>query len=703
MYWSTRPFIRVLLFFVAGILTGYFFPVKSSVLTYTVLAGLIVLLLVAVFVHVRKRISYKWLWLQGLYIGLAFILTGMLLVTLRMDADTTTISGEENEYWAEVINEPILTRQSVKMLLEVSPLTNNDRQQKPFVVLAYHTKDKGGTALRYGDRFLFRAKISQPKAPMNPGEFDYKTFLARNGIYFTVFIRGDRWQYLDNAPQNVLKNLAVRLRHFLLQSLHENGLGGRDYAVAAAILLGYDNLMEEETEQDFVNAGAMHILCVSGLHVGVIYLVFNFLLGFLRRNRLQRIVKAVLLLFLVWAYAMLTGLAPSVQRAAVMLTVFIIGNALERHGNPFNTLAASAFLLLLWNPLLIFNVGFQLSYSAVLGILTFHQPIYRLLYFRNKITDKIWSVSVLSVAAQVGTFPLAAHYFHFFPTYFWLSNLLVFPLSFLIISAGMGFIAVSWFPPLAQLVGKLLSGLLFLLNHGVAAVKYLPFYGIGDLYFPWHKVLLVYTFILLLYFFFTKKNIRLLLPLLAVVLLLVGFQTIRKFNVLRQKRIVVYSINKHSAYDFIHGKEHLLLLDSILCHDKNKLDYALGNSSLEWGLKFQGVSLDSCTKENKTGLYFDGSFIAFGDYKVALVNGSNDYYPVHPGKLQFDALLVRGKRPLQISTIQKVFEVDKIILDASVPYWKSRKVEAEAGELGLSCYNVRKEGAYIADLQDGKH
>ncbi|MCF6169823.1 MAG: competence protein ComEC family protein [Bacteroidales bacterium] len=698
MYWSTRPFVRILLFLLTGILSGYFFPLEHSFSVFAVLSGLMAVLLSLIFIQLRKRLSFKWQWLQGLYIGLTFALIGYLLINLQMEEGRTEIAGEEYEFCAELVNEPVQTQKSMKMLLAVRPVTGAGCQDKPLQVLAYLAKDKASQELKYGDRFLFSGRITQPKAPMNPGEFDYKTYLARNGIYYSVFIREKQWKYLDNNPQNTIKELAVRLRHFLLQSLHENGLGGRDYAVAAAILLGYDNLMEPETKQDFVNAGAMHILCVSGLHVGVIYLVFNFLLKFLRRNRLQRIVKAVLLLFLVWAYAMLTGLAPSIQRAAVMLTVFIIGNALERRGNPFNTLAASAFLLLLLNPLLIFDVGFQLSYSAVLGILTFHQPVYRLLYFRNQVADKIWSVSVLSVAAQMGTFPLAAHYFHFFPTYFLLTNLLVFPLSFLIISVGMVFIAVSWIPFLAHWTGKALSGLIYLLNHGVAVVKYLPFYGMGDLYFPWPKVLLVYAFILLLFYLFSSKNARFVIPVLGIVLLLVSFQLIHQYNNLQQKRMVVYCINKHSAYDFISGGKHLLLLDSLLLNNSDKLQYALGNSSLKWGLTIQGTSLDTGFKENGQDMYFDGNFIAFADCKIAIVNGSNDYCPVNMEKLQFDILLVRGAKQLEISKLQKSFEVRKIVLDASVPYWKSEKIEEEARKLGIICYNVRKKGAYIVEF-----
>ncbi|RLD40879.1 MAG: hypothetical protein DRI89_10985 [Bacteroidetes bacterium] len=702
MFWSTRPFVRILLYLVTGILLGYYLPVSTLVASSLLIIGLISLVLLYVVKLIRNRRVHKWQWMQGLLIGFTLALTGLLLITLRMNTSSKVAVGETKSYWAEVVNDPIETQLSVKMLLSVRPIKVEGDLADPVQLIAFLAKDMKSQALKYGDRFLFQAKIGVPNEPMNPGEFNYKKYLALNGIHYSVFINGNQWQYIDNSSQNIFKKLAGQLRNYLLQSLQENGLGGRDYAVAAAILLGYDNLMDTDLEQDFVNAGAMHILCVSGLHVGVIFLVFNLLLGFLRRNRFQRIIKALLLLLLVWSYAMLTGLSPSVQRAAVMISIFIFGNALERRGNAFNTLAASAFLLLLFNPLLIFNVGFQLSYSAVLGILTFHRPIYLLMYFKNKMADKIWSITVLSFAAQLGTFPLAAHYFHFFPTYFWLTNLFVFPLSFLIIAAGMLFIAVSWLPLLPMLIGTVLSGFIYLLNQLVGFVKYLPFHGMNDLYFPWFKVLFVYAIILLLFFMFSMKKVRLLLPVLGIFVLLLTFQSIHKYNILKQNRMVVYSIKKHSAYDFINGREHLLLLDSVLIKEQENLDYSLTNSRVMWGLDHQQALLDVPNTSNNAGLYFDVDFAAFGDLKIAIVDGSEKYYAGKFEKMKLDVVFVKGKKSLQIKKLQTLFNVNEVILDASVPIWKSRKIEREVKENGFSCYNVRKKGAYIVELQDIK-
>ena len=699
MFWSTRPFVRALIFLLSGIFLGYFVPFTLSLAFYFVIIGLLTLSLLLSIIWIKFNEKIKLQWVKGSIVGLTLVITGVLLVTLHKNPVSEINIEKTDAFIAEVINEPYPTMQSVKMILKVRPLNGEGSNEQPVQVIAFFEKNKNSELLKYGDRLLFQVKISHPRKPMNPGEFDYKSFLALNGIYYSVFIPDNKWQYIGNSPQNIFKKLAGQLRHYLLISLQNNGLEGRSYAVAAAILLGYDNLMDTELEQDFVTAGAMHILCVSGLHVGVIYLVFNLLLGFLRKNRIQQIIKALLLLLLVWAYAMLTGLSPSVQRATVMISIFIIGNALSRQRDSYNTLAASAFLLLIFNPLLIFNVGFQLSYMAVLGILTFHRPIYVMFYFKNGIIDKLWSVTVLSFAAQLGTFPLAAHYFHFFPTYFWLSNLLIFPLSFLIITVGMAFISVSWLPFIPKIVGMVLSGLVYLLNQLVGFVKYLPFHGINDLYFPWEKVLIVYLFIVLVFIMFTKKNIRLLIPFLSTILVLVFLETVHKFNVLKQKRIVVYSINKSSAYDFIRGGEHLLLIDSVSQNSNKKFDYFLTNSRLAWGLDDNQSSLELQNQETSIGLHFDGEFVVFNDFKIAIVNGSDAYFKGRNAKVKIDALIIGGKKSLKISKLQTCFEINTIILDASVPYWKSKKIEDEAENLDVSIYNVKKAGAFIFELE----
>ena len=229
---------------------------------------------------------------------------------------------------------------------------------------------------------------------------------------------------------------ALKLRKSFINIFENQGISGRNFAVVTALVLGMDDYLDNDTRKEFSSAGAIHILCVSGLHVGVIYMVLNALLFFLKRNKYARALRSLILLIGIWFYAMLTGLAPAVLRAATMFSFVIIGTGIKRKAGVFNSLTVSAFILLLFNPFLIYNVGFQLSYAAVIAIVAIQPTIYQIWQPKNKIADNIWGITTVSVAAQLGTAPLGLFYFHQFPNYFIITNLIAIPLATLILYAG---------------------------------------------------------------------------------------------------------------------------------------------------------------------------------------------------------------------------------------------------------------------------
>ena len=289
-------------------------------------------------------------------------------------------------------------------------------------MILYFEKDSASvSSLSYGDYFYVYGKPNRVKAPSNPGEFDYKRFLERKGIYHQLYLASDRWIEIDKQKENPIYRFALNCRAYLLDILQEKGLKGAEYAVASAILLGYSDKIDAKLLQEYSGAGAMHILCVSGLHVGIVYVVFSMLLFFLGKTDRSRFLKSMLLILLIWSYAVLTGLSPSVMRASAMFSLVAIGQNMRRDTNIFNTLSASAFILMLIDPLIILNLGFQLSYSAVLGIVLLQPPIYRIFTIKSKILDKIWTIIAVSIAAQIGTLPITLYYFHQFPNYFFLS------------------------------------------------------------------------------------------------------------------------------------------------------------------------------------------------------------------------------------------------------------------------------------------
>ena len=699
MIWSVRPFVRILIFFVIGVLITRYLPAVSNINTTLLLSISLILFLATLFLTL-STLKHKFNWITGLTFGILITVTGILITSEKSTYNNSfSIDDKRHAYLGNIISNPTETNHAVKAIVSVTPIVPDsiNGYNKSSKVQCYFSKDSLSTNLKYGDIISFNSKLSIPGDPLNPEEFNYADYLKQNDIYYTSFINSTSWKLIGYNPSNPIIAIAGKLRQQILNILSQNGLSGDNYAVAAAILLGYDNSMENDLKQDYIMAGAMHILCVSGLHVGIIYLVISFFLGYMRNNRFNNILKAILLLLTVWAYATITGLSPSVQRASLMLSVFIIGNLLHRIRDTYNTLAISALILLLINPYLIFNVSFQLSYAAVIGIVTFHQPIYKLLLFKNTILDKIWSITVLSFAAQLATFPIATYYFHFFPPWFWLTNLFTFPLSFLIIATGLAFVITLWIPIIPQLIGWVLSGLIYLLNLVVGMVKFLPFSGIDHIYTSLPVLFLIYLLLLLTFIMFTKKKLQLLLPVTINIAIIFGLATYHQYNILNQRKIIIYSINKHSAYDFIDGNKHVLITDSILNVENSKIDYHLKNSHTQWGIDNTTHVLPENDTTINNLIYVIDNFMFFSNVRIYIDDGLKHFYP-SKSKLNLDAIIISGKKSTDITQLLTVFDFNRIIIDSSVPCWKQKKISETCVELGVSCYNVNKKGALVINL-----
>ena len=212
-----------------------------------------------------------------------------------------------------------------------------------------------------------------------------------------------------------------------------NGVEGKQLKVASALLLGYRENLDKELVKSYASAGAMHVLAVSGLHVGILYLLLTRIFSFLKKVKKVKNGKFILTILIVsflWFYAIMTGLSASVMRATTMFSFIVIGNELlNRKTSIYNTLAVSAIILMIINPFIVYQVGFQLSYVAVVGIVYLQPKLNRLFYSRYKLVRGVWAITCVSLAAQIATFPLSLHYFHQFSTYFFISNLIVIPAS----------------------------------------------------------------------------------------------------------------------------------------------------------------------------------------------------------------------------------------------------------------------------------
>lgn len=359
--------------------------------------------------------------------------------------------------------------------------------------ILYLQQDSVVTRLKSGDELLISAHISPPLNNRNFDEFDYARFLMRKGISGTGYVASGKWTKQGGMNNLDLKSIASSCRRKMISLYQKLGFSGDELAVLSALTIGDKTELSDSVRESYSVAGASHILALSGLHIGLLYtLLFFILKPIARRGNIGRVIRSVLLLILLWAFAFFTGLSPSVVRSVSMFSILAMADMVGRQPLSLNTLAAAAWLMLFCNPAWLFDVGFQLSFLAVASILLIQKPIYHLITVKGRIGKYIWGLMSVSVAAQIGTAPLVMFYFSRFSVHFLLTNLVVIPFITIILYAAvimLLLIPLSWLQiVVAEGVKKLLEGL----NFFVRWVEQLPYASIDGIWLYQSEILGIY-------------------------------------------------------------------------------------------------------------------------------------------------------------------------------------------------------------------
>lgn len=368
-------------------------------------------------------------------------------------------------YWGVVVQPPVEKEKSVKTELKLwASLLDTVVPSHAEKILLYLAKDSASLVLRQGDLLIFRGRL-QPVNYMSE-DFDYGAYMRRRRVYRSGYVPANNWCFLRHRQAPPIVQWFSDFRYTLLEALQQVLPNPDHYAIVAALTLGYKATMEEEVRQIYAAAGVMHILAVSGLHVGILYALFSFFTRPLQYHEVGRRVRFVLSLLFLWGMAFLTGFSPSVTRSVTMFSLVAMGLFLQRNVFAWRTIFVSAFMLILLKPLWLFEIGFQLSYSAVMAIVFGYPRLYRLCRFSSLPADYLWKMVVVSLVAQGGTLPFSLFYFHQFPLYFLLANLLVIPCATCILYAALAYLSLYMAGLNPLFLGNLLNALASFL-HGV--------------------------------------------------------------------------------------------------------------------------------------------------------------------------------------------------------------------------------------------
>ena len=487
--------VRLCVFLILGILTAHFTSISFE-LVLPVLGGLLIL-----FFILWKRAHQK-LFQDHSFALICYIMffwIGITTYTIHQPQNIKDHYLSKHSQKSET-KSPIL-QIKIKEVLKptlynnkyIGNITTVDGESTSGKVLINTPKDSTFLNLNVDDVMLITSKLIPFTAPRNPHQFDYGAYMKRLGVYRQLWVQ--HFEILKHKHEATsIQGIASKLRHHLQYKLKKHGFNNDTYAIINALLLGQRQDISKETYENYAAAGAIHILAVSGLHVGIVMLIIHFLLRPLERFPHGKAIKLILTIALLWCFAIVTGLSPSVVRAAMMFSFLAAGLQLKRHTNPFNTLFCSAFILLLINPNFLFQVGFQLSYMAVIGILLFY-PIFSKIYDpKTWIQKKLWDVLTVSITAQLGVLPLSLLYFNQFAGLFFVTNLVILPFLGGILGIGLLVLLLAAFDLLPFLLAKGYSYLIDLLNSFIAWIAEQSTFVIDGISFSLPQAFICYVF-----------------------------------------------------------------------------------------------------------------------------------------------------------------------------------------------------------------
>ncbi len=686
MKFSEYPIVKLLLNVILGILLARA-NIFASSQWYWIVVFIILLLLMAW--PKKYFFAYKHRHIAGFIISLLFISLGYSLYEYNFDYEKENHFSNHLEYskssQLRIIEAPLEKANSIKIIVEVEAIQTDSAIYNTLgKALLYLQKDSSANNLEYGDIIVFRDKIRATEPPQNPDQFDYKAYLHLNGIDYQSYARSDDWELMKKAGISPI-SLALHLRKKLIKILYNNNIKDDELSVAAGMLLGVRDMLSPELRDAYAGAGAMHILCVSGLHVGIIFLILSWLLSIIPLTRNSKIIKSIIILLIIWFYAMLTGFSPSVVRSATMFSFIIIGQSLKRHVNILGSISSSAFILIIFDPTLIFNLGFQLSYSAVISIVILQKPIANLWVPNNMIVDKLWQLVAVSIAAQIGTAPLSVYYFHQFPNFFILTNLIVIPAAYIIIMLGILVVAVSFIPYISALLGKLLSAFLSLVNFLITYIEQMAYAVTRNLYISSSIMLISILFIISLsIWLLTRKRFFVFVNLVLILLLFVVWN----YNYDKGNEFVIYNTNKSTYMAIYSDNEAWVLCDSAIIKDPDIASFSVSGHEIRKNIsKYNYMLIDSNLIIENSYFYVKYPYMKFGDTTIVFNDQNRDTcFP------EANFYIYNSYKNRALKNYNQDLDW---ILTSNIPPWESKKLIPKLDSLGINSHQIKYDGAWV--------
>ncbi len=657
------PLARITIGFLAGILATYYFQPNPQ----NVFAFLFLIICAFVLMYFFSKKDF----ISPIYFGLTTYFLAFGIGATTQIIHTNSFQQSNYIHSKAIFEKPHLVAISVREKLRSTAYNDRyivivnqvDNVVKTGRMLLNVRKDSLNHSFEIGSHLQINGSLYQNSPAKNPNQFDYSKYLEGKQIYAQVYadmseikigtiIEKDVWYYTS------------KLRTKIIRNLEKSNFNKAELNVAIALILGQQQDISPEIIRDYQFAGAVHILSVSGLHIGFILLFVTFLLKPFPNTRRGSFIKLLIILAQLASFGLIAGLAPSVLRSVTMFSFVAIGMYLRRSTNIFHTLLISMLLILLVQPSFLFDVGFQLSYVALFFILWLQPLLAQLWTPKNGITNYFWEILTVSFAAQIGAFPLSIYYFHQFPGLFFVTNLVIIPFLSLIMALGVLVMVLAAFDFVPLFLAKSLEWSIFILNKIINSIASLEQFIIQEIPFNWQLLVSVYLLIFATIIWFKKPSFnRLALTLIIVIIFQITyFETHRRIQI--QSELVIFNSKKSTMIAERKGKNITLYAnDSLLkTASKNRTlsSYAMGNfSTLKSKKRLQNL------------IYFNGN-------KILII----DSLGVYPRKIHPDIVLFTQSPKINVERFLQTIKPKIVVADASnyrtiQKLWKATHLKAK--------------------------
>lgn len=669
------PLARIALFFVTGLLSAFY--LKPDLYSVFLLLSFFFIVFLISFLVSRNKINQKIHFGITTY-SLAFFLG---LTTFVVHNDFTDkgnyihlVTNSDKEYIISVTLREKL-RSTLSNERYVATVNSIDGVTSHGKVLLNIRKDSLKHNFDIGSNLFLKENIFKHKAPYNPDQFDYGKYLENKSILSQVYADAEHIKVSDEITKNIWY-YSAKFRNTIIENLKKSNFNEKELNVVNALILGQQQDISPEIILDYQYAGAIHILSVSGLHVGYILLFLNFLLGRVPKTRTGNLIKLSIIIICLWLFAVVAGLSPSIVRAVTMFSFVAIGMHLKRKTNTFHTLIVSMLVILVFQPSFLFDVGFQLSYLALFFILWL-QPLFSKPWTpNNKIYNYLWDIITVSFAAQVGTLPLSIYYFHQFPGLFFITNLIILPALGLVMALGVFVMIWALFGIVPSLFIKALEYSVFGINYIIGKIASFESFILKDIPFNIYMEISLYLLIVMTILWFEKKTFkRLTLSLLALIAFQISYV------------ITKYHHQTESEFLVFHSKKNSMLVERLGEQVK-----VIGNDSVLNNIE-ENKSLQSYRVANfSTRLEKERiqNMLYFKNKKIMILDSSS----VYPKNSKPDVLILTQSPKINLDRLLMDYKPEIIVADGSNYKTYVERWKATCGKQKIPFHATGEKGFY---------